>query len=159
MAARFPVSPAPRPPLQPPQGALSRQAASLPNPPGRARKALQVRIEDGNPRVRPRHSDRNIGVRHTHDGAGAVAAAMQIQESSGNIAAANDRPFAGHTVHIDGFEFHVVRCGPVGTDLVEAPSPFCPSERPGSGAEQRSNGVDLALAQGLSLRGERHPKL
>jgi hypothetical protein len=94
-----------------------------------------------------------------HDGAGAIAAAVEKQQNSGSIAAANDRPFTRHSADIDGFEFHVVSRGPVGADLVEAPPPFCPPDRSWLGVQQRANGVNLALTHGFISRDKEHRPL
>src|SRR5438034_211951 len=62
------------------------------------------------------------------DGTGAIAATMEEQENARAIAAANDRPFARHSIQIDRVELHVVGHRPDRADFVEALAPFGPAD-------------------------------
>ena len=110
------------------------------------------------------HPRRASGLRHhapmADDRAGAVSAAVKIQQHARRFAAGNDRPFAGHAVAIDRLAFDVGCHRPGRPDLVETLPPLRPADRPRLRAQQCADGVDLAVSQGaFSREGANHRTL
>jgi hypothetical protein len=60
---------------------------------------------------------------------------MEEQEDAADIASRRYRPLPGHAVEVDRGERYVRGDGPNGTDLVEAPTPFRPSNRSRLGSQ------------------------
>ena len=96
------------------------------------------------------------GFRHqaavTDNRAGAVSAAMEIQQHARRPAAGNDRPLTGDAIAIDRLAFHIRRHRPGRSDFIEALPPLRPADRPRLRAQQCADGVDLAVRHGAFSR-------
>src|SRR5262249_52553976 len=79
------------------------------------------------------------------NGAGAIATTMEEQEDAAGVASRRYRPLPGYAGDVDRGECYVRGDGPNGTNLVEAPTPFRPSNRPRLGSQQCTDGLYLVL--------------
>ena len=89
------------------------------------------------------HPCRASGLRHhaamADDRAGAISAAVEIQQHARRFAAGNERPFAGHAVAIDRLAFDIGCHRPGRSDLVE-PLRAAPPSRPAAASNPAMRG-------------------
>src|SRR5262249_7813532 len=101
------------------------------------------------------HAGGAAGLAHhaamARDRARAIAAAVQVDEHARDVAAGDDRPFAGDAVEIDRLELYVLGNRPDRADLVEALAALGPAHRPRLGAEQHAYGIDLTLGHCVTV--------
>jgi hypothetical protein len=67
----------------------------------------------------------------TEDRTRTIAAAVEVYQQPGSVAAGRQRPFAGNAIAVNGFELYITGYRPKRSHFVKTLTTLRPSDRPG----------------------------